>query len=120
MLKRFLRLKVAVPVAALALAGTIIISIPVAKAFTPPDFDDALTFMVDLRGFRRLTGTTWSCGGGCRASRAGGVAPRGCMIYGSNVTATASVITASGTCATALAAACDGAAVDLCASGERF
>lgn len=115
----FLTKKVSIPIAAIALGGIIYAGIG-AQAYTPPDTDDSLTFMVDLRGFRRLTATAWTCGGGCRAARTGGAAPRGCMLYAANITGIASIQTAANSCAGTLATACTGAAVDDCTSGERF
>lgn len=120
MLKRFFRLKVAVPVAAVVLAAGGLLAIPAANAFTPPSFDDTRTGLIDTRGFRRLGATNaWSCGGGCVAARTGGAARRGCAIY-TDAPVSGAVRAASDACVVALQALCTGAAVDDCASTERF
>lgn len=118
MLKRFLALKVSIPLAAVLAVGVGYSLLP-SQAFTPPTFDDNLNALMDTRGFRRLRATTtFACGGGCVAARAGGAARRGCVLYVANVSG--GFRAASDDCAVALLAACTGQAVDDCASGERF
>ena len=120
MIRRFLRLKVSVPVAALALVGGGFVLLQPAQAYTPPAFDDALTFPVDTRGFKRLGVTSWACGGGCVAARAGGAARRGCVLYKQDGPVSGLMRAASDDCVVWVQAACTGAAVDDCASGERL
>jgi hypothetical protein len=119
MLKRFLSLKISIPVALVGAvtAGGLLLR-PVAQAFAPPTFDDTLTRPIDKRGFRWIGGTNWACGGGCVAARTGGAARRGCVLYVANQAGT--FRGAADDCSVALAAACTGQAVDDCASGERF
>ncbi|HEU4759459.1 MAG TPA: hypothetical protein VFT91_05695, partial [Dehalococcoidia bacterium] len=117
-LKRFLSLKISIPVAAVAIIGGALYMTQ-AVAYTAPSFDDSLTALVDKRGFRRLGATTtFACGGGCVAARTAGAARRGCVLYVGNVSG--GFRAASDDCAVALLAACTGQAVDDCASGERF
>lgn len=116
MLKRFLRLKVSVPIAAVALGGGGLFALNALADYTPPALVDSQTFPVAIRT-RRLTATTWACRGMCRTAQTGGTAPRFCWLNLADQTGAADVAAAA--CGTAAKNACTPQAVDDCASGER-
>lgn len=110
MLKRFLRLKVSVPMV-VALAAGIIIAIPPALAdYTPGTYLDAQTFMVNWHMQRVSVGVV-ACEGSCRSAQAAGANPQRCRIREVNQASAAA-------CLTALAADCTPQNVINCSSGE--
>lgn len=109
-MRRFLRLKVSVPLALVAALGVGYSLISVAD-YTPGTYLDAQTFIVVPR-MRRLGAANVACGGLCRTAQAGGANPQLCILHEPNQASFAA-------CLTLLNTDCTPQAVINCASGER-
>lgn len=111
MLKRFLRLKVSIPVAAVALIGGGFVTLNALADYTPGAYLDAQTFVVVPR-MRRLTANSVTCSGLCRSAQAGGANPHFCVLTEADQASFAA-------CLTQLGSDCTPQNVLNCASGER-
>lgn len=96
MFKRFLSLKVSIPVAALALIGGGFYTLQALADYTPGSYLDAQTFMVSWH-MTRLGASSISCTGLCRSAQTGGANPLLCRINEAAQATTTACLTALGT-----------------------
>jgi len=111
MLKRFLRLRVSVPVAALAVAAGVY-SLISAADYTPAAYLDTQTFMVTWH-MVRVGASNISCTGVCRTAQASAANPATCRVNEPAQTSTTN-------CLTQLNTDCTPQNVLNCVSGERL
>lgn len=90
-------------------------SAPVQANYQPPELIDPAAVVSKL--MNRLTLTTWSCSGRCRAAEAGGANPRTCLLHAGVQSGTFSQVDDS--CRTALQAACTATAVGTCSESGQ-
>lgn len=111
MLKRFLALKVSIPVAGILAGGLIYTMAPALADFTPGAYLDSQTFMLTWN-MRRVSAGVVSCAGVCRSAQAAGAHPLRCQLIEANQASAAA-------CLTQLNTDCTPENVVNCASGER-
>lgn len=109
-MRRLLRAKVSIPMAAVAVAAGLF-TINALADFTPGTYLDAQTFIVVPR-MRRLTASSVTCAGLCRTAQAGGANQHFCVLNELDQVSFAA-------CLTTLNTDCTPQAVINCASGER-
>lgn len=92
MLKRFLRLKVSVPLAAALAIGAAVTLAPALADFTPGTYLDAQTFMLNWH-MQRVSAGVISCEGSCRSAQAAGANPQRCRLVVANQASAAACLT---------------------------
>lgn len=109
MIRRFLSVKISVPVAVAALAAGLYSFISIAD-YTPGTYLDTQTFMITWH-MTRVSAGVFSCLGSCRSAQAAGANAQRCQIIEANQASVAA-------CLTQLATDCTPQNVVNCASGQ--
>lgn len=111
MFRRFLAVKVSIPLAGALALGLLVTTQITLADYTPGTYLDTQTFMIGWH-LQRVSAGVIACQGSCRSAQAAGANPQRCTLIEANQATAAA-------CLTQLAADCTPQNVVNCASGQQ-